>query len=127
MTRPERLRAVLAHLAQLTPPAQYRPYTPEDSAALASGSAPGHGAEGTAGWVWRGCIFVADCPALEGSALYQLAQAVPPGEPFSYALMFKLWRTVAALSLKGRIAGEELLEELLADPGPGEPAEEGEV
>lgn len=107
VTRYATCRAVLAWLAALHSPTEYRRFTADDSAAMASDNPPGHRAPGTDGWVWQGVFFMAKCPPLGGRALVSLGQAMPPGEAFSVVDMLAGWRALARIMLAGSIAGEE--------------------
>lgn len=107
VTRPATCSAVLAWLATLKTPTSYRRYTPADRDAMAASNPPGHGAPGTDGWIWQGVTFTARCDALTGRVLVNLAQAMPPGAPFSASLMLATWRELARIMQAGSIAGEE--------------------
>lgn len=111
VTRPDICRGVLAWLATLKTPASYRPFTPADSAGMASDNPPGHLAPGTDGWVWHGVYFQDKCATLGGRVVLTLAQATPPGEPFSVSAMVATWRELARIMLAGNIAGETLEDE----------------
>lgn len=115
VTRPATCRAVLAWLATLKTPTEYRRFTAEDSAAMALDNPPGHRAPGTDGWTWQGVFFVGKCPALalgahgepaSGRVFISLGQAIPPGEPFSVSALVATWRELARLMAMGHIAGE---------------------
>lgn len=106
VTRFDRCRAFLAWLAVLKEPRTYNAISADQSRAMAAMNAPGHNAPGTAGWHWRGGDWRADCPALGGAVLVNLSQAMPPGEPFSMAVLVGTWRALAERLQRGKISGE---------------------
>lgn len=106
VTRPATCRAVLAWLATLKTPTEYRRMTPDDSAAMMLDNPPGHGAPGTTLWTWQGAFFVGKCPALDGRVFVSLGVALPPGEQLSMSALVATWRELARLMGAGHIAGE---------------------
>lgn len=99
-------RAWLAWLERVRMPLQYHRIDDRDSAALGTTNPPGHGATGTAGWTWRGAIWQERIGTLGGLCVVTLAQAIPPDEPYSMALIFACWHELARIVQAGNIAGE---------------------
>lgn len=106
-----RARALFGWLQTLAVPAQYWSMNPADSQAIAAENRPGHDAPGTDGWVWRGAFWRAECPPLGGRVLVNLAQALPPDDPYRLAASVALLRVLALHLLAGGLAGELLLDE----------------
>lgn len=107
VTRFDRCRGFLAWLATIKEPARYHALSTDGSREMARMNKPGHGAPGTDAWVWRGGDWQADCPALGGPVQVSLFEAMPPGEPFSLALLVSTWRLLADRLQQGKIAGEQ--------------------
>lgn len=105
VTRPHRMRAVLAWFEQCQFPAQSWPLAPTTIRELTRTNRPGRGQSGTATWRWNGCQFLAPCPLLEGEALLLCALATPATNAFCLPEAFAVWQALAALAL--RCAQEE--------------------
>lgn len=104
VTQPRRLRAFLEWLAALPDVPEDGVMDAETGAHLARTTRPGHGAQGTQGWVWRGiAACLVPCPPLGGLALASLAEAMPPDAPWSRGLFTMQWHVVAHLALQGSL------------------------
>ena len=102
-TQPERARHWLAWLEMVpTPPDNAHdviPITPAMGLNLIP-VPPGHGAPGTADFVWRGAAWNTTCLPLGGPVQMLVVQAMPPREPFTLALAVELLRAVATIGLR---------------------------
>jgi hypothetical protein len=107
VTQPSRMRALFAWLEHLPAPSSYSPVSTSEARQLAGSNPPGYGAPGTEGWVWHGGAWRAECPALDGPAIIQLYQAMPPSEPYNFAATLITLHVLALHLQGGRIAGEE--------------------
>jgi hypothetical protein len=116
MTRPEKMRAVLAWFTELLPPRQFRLLDRAVLVGLKRTNRPGFGQPGTAHWHWQGSVFEAPCPPLGGKARLMLAIAMPATEPFFLPEVFPIWQTLAFLTLLGGVAGERRPDPLQKEP-----------
>ncbi|MBO0782015.1 MAG: hypothetical protein J2P37_24610 [Ktedonobacteraceae bacterium] len=87
--------------------AWHPPADPQDSALLAQGNPPGHGASGTERWQWKGAMFLVPCEPLQDQAITTLAIALPPSEPVDLRMLIEIWKQLARLATQEPFAGEE--------------------
>lgn len=103
---PRRCRAVLHWLSSTRRFPSIGLLSAQDSADIAPGNPPGHGASGTERWQWKGAIFQLHCPPLDDEVMMILAMALPPQESLDVAILVETWKLLADLAAQGRIAGE---------------------
>lgn len=73
---------------------------------MAQMNRPGHGAPGTAGWVWNGVTWQESIRVQGGRCHICLVMALPPAEPLDLSLLLATWRELAATIARGHIIGE---------------------